>query len=94
MRASDLLGADAYDPDGRHLGRIADLITVPGPDGTPVVRAALVAPRHRTRLLGYERDEVRRPWLIDRIARSLHRDVREIPWTALRLAPPPAAETH
>ncbi|SEF37171.1 PRC-barrel domain-containing protein [Amycolatopsis pretoriensis] len=92
MRASDLLGTDAYDVDGRYLGRIADLLTEPGPDGTPVVRAALVAPRRRVRLLGYERDELRRPWLIDRIARWLHRDVREIPWTSVRLAKLPGTD--
>jgi sporulation protein YlmC with PRC-barrel domain len=84
MRASDLLGMIAYDTDGRRLGRIADLITDVAPDGAPVVRAVLVAPNRRVRLLGYERDEMSRPWLIDRIARWVHRDLREVAWHELR----------
>ncbi|WP_103349796.1 hypothetical protein [Amycolatopsis sp. CA-128772] len=87
MRASDLLGATAYDLEGRQLGRIADLITGVGSDGVPVIRAVLVAPNRRVRLLGYERDEMNRPWLIDRIARWVHRDLHEIPWNDVRLRP-------
>ncbi|WP_410631603.1 PRC-barrel domain-containing protein [Amycolatopsis sp. cmx-4-83] len=48
MYASDLLGATAYDRSGQRLGRVADLIT----EGTPVIRAVLVAPGRRARLLG------------------------------------------
>ncbi|SEF37399.1 hypothetical protein SAMN05421837_113229 [Amycolatopsis pretoriensis] len=85
MRASDLLGATAYDAEGRRLGRIADLIAGVDPAGAPVIRAVLVAPNRRVRLLGYERDEMSRPWLIDRIARWVHRDLREVSWDDVRL---------
>ncbi|WP_410595554.1 PRC-barrel domain-containing protein [Amycolatopsis sp. lyj-23] len=86
MRASDLLGSTAYDTQGRPLGRIADLITEVDSTGAPVILAALIAPRRRVRLLGYERKEMSRPWVIDRIARWLHRDLREIAWADLSVA--------
>ncbi|WP_290051875.1 PRC-barrel domain-containing protein [Amycolatopsis solani] len=85
MRASEVLGATAYDARGRRLGRIADLITDVDSAGTPVIRAALIAPGRRVRLLGYGREEMSRPWLIDRIARWVHGDLREVPWTDLSL---------
>ncbi|MGW5718651.1 PRC-barrel domain-containing protein [Amycolatopsis sp. NPDC003865] len=86
MRASDLLGSTAYDAQGRRLGRIADLITEADGDGAPVIRAALIVPHRRVRLLGYERDEMSRPWVVDRIARWVHRDLREVPWTELTVS--------
>ncbi|WP_410631570.1 PRC-barrel domain-containing protein [Amycolatopsis sp. cmx-4-83] len=85
MRASDLLGTIAYDPQGRRLGRIADLITSVDPDGATVIRAVLVAPKRRVRLLGYERNDMSRPWVIDRIAKWVHRDLREVSWNDVHL---------
>jgi hypothetical protein len=87
MKASDYLGRTAHDADGRPLGRIADLITTTAPDGTHYIHAALVTPRHRGRLLGYERPGFHGPWLIERIANWLHRGTREIPWTDVHLTP-------
>ncbi|PPK65056.1 PRC-barrel domain containing protein [Actinokineospora auranticolor] len=87
MRASDLLGRTVHDHDGRPLGRAVDLLTTPGPDGTPVITAVLVAPRHRSRFLGYERPGIQRPWTVNRLARVIHRGVREIPWTEVRWGP-------
>ena len=87
MRASDILGRTAHDANGRPLGRIADLLTRTAPDGSQYVYAALVAPRHRGRLFGYERPGFEGPWLIARLAELLHRGTREIPWEDVRLAP-------
>jgi hypothetical protein len=87
MRASDLLGRTAYDAAGRPHGRIADLLTTTDQDGVPHVYAALVAPRHRGRLFGYERPGFHGPWLIERIAALLHRGTREIPWDDVHLHP-------
>jgi hypothetical protein len=87
MRASDLIGATAYDTHGRPHGRIADLLTTAGPDGTPYVYAALITPRYRGRLLGYERPDMRGPWIIERLVGLLHRGTREIPWTEIHLQP-------
>jgi sporulation protein YlmC with PRC-barrel domain len=89
MRASELLGRTAYDTAGRPLGKIADLITTPAPDGTYEITAALVTPGHRGRLLGYERPGIQTPWLLNRLAILIHRGSREIPWAHLRLDPPP-----
>ncbi|GAB1510941.1 PRC-barrel domain-containing protein [Actinophytocola sp. KF-1] len=85
MLASDLIGRTAHDADGRVLGRIADLLTRTAPDGTQYVHAALVAPRHRGRLFGYERDGFQGPWLIERLTAVLHAGTREIPWPDIHL---------
>jgi sporulation protein YlmC with PRC-barrel domain len=76
LRASDLLGRRVTGPDGRDLGRVADLVTEDG------VITAVVATRGRWgRLLGYEREQVRGPWLLEILARRvLRRDSVEIPW--------------
>jgi len=66
MRAGDLLGRLARTADGDVAGRIVDLVTEPDPDGRPRVVAALVTPGWRGRLLGYERDAIAGPWLIER----------------------------
>ncbi|MEV6909300.1 PRC-barrel domain containing protein [Amycolatopsis sp. NPDC051071] len=88
MRASELLGRVAYDQEGHRLGKIADLLTEAGPDGTHQLVAALVTPGHRGRLLGYERPGINAPWLINRLAAVLHRGAREIPWADIRLDSP------
>ncbi|WNV83019.1 PRC-barrel domain-containing protein [Umezawaea sp. Da 62-37] len=80
MLASDFLGRTAYDADGIELGRVADLIA--GPDGR--VRAVLVAPPRRGRMLGYERPSVRLPWAFEWLARLLHRGTREVEWSTVR----------
>ncbi|PWW53167.1 hypothetical protein [Actinokineospora spheciospongiae] len=87
MRASDLLGRTVLDRDGTPLGRAVDLLAAPGADGVPVITAVLVAPRHRGRLLGYERPGIHRPWVIERIALFLHRGLREVPWDEVCWAP-------
>jgi hypothetical protein len=85
MRASDLLGATAYDANGQRLGRIADLIGGRGSDGMLRVHTVLVVPRRRGRLLGYERPGIQRPWLLDRIARRRYRRMREVAWIDVHL---------
>jgi sporulation protein YlmC with PRC-barrel domain len=84
MLASDFLGRVVHDRSGRELGRVADLITRVGPDGVPRVTGVLITPRWRGRLLGYERPGVQGPWLLERLARWLHRGTREIPWDEIR----------
>lgn len=84
-RASDILGRQVHDSDGRPLGRIADLITETTPDGGHRVTAALVVTGRWGRLLGYERDETTGPWILEHLARIiLRRNTTEVPWTALR----------
>jgi hypothetical protein len=88
MRASDLLGATAYDATGRPLGRIVELVAGTTPEGAAVVRGVIVAPRRHLRLLGYHRHGMRHPAPIRWLADLLRRDVREVPWADLRLTPP------
>jgi sporulation protein YlmC with PRC-barrel domain len=85
-RASDLLGRSVYDDTGKLIGRIADLITEAGPGGTQRVTAAIVVQGRWGRLLGYERREVTRPWILEHLGRLiLRRNSHEIPWRKLRL---------
>jgi sporulation protein YlmC with PRC-barrel domain len=85
MKASELLGRTARDTDGRPLGRVADLITTTGSDGSQYIYAVLVTPRHRGRLFGYERPGMHGPWLIEHLTWWLHRGTREIPWSEVRV---------
>jgi hypothetical protein len=85
MRAGELIDRTAYDAAGRPLGRIADLLTRRAPDGSWYIYAALVTPRRRGRLFGYERPGIQGPWLIERLAGLLHRGTREIPWDEVNL---------
>ena len=89
MRVSDLLGRPAYG-SGREIGRIADVLARPDEDGTPRIVAALVTPGHRGRLLGYEREGIQGPWLIEQFSRWLHRGTVEVPWSELHLRRPSA----
>jgi len=88
-RASDLLGRTATGPDGEPLGRVVDLICEPDADGVPVVTAALVVRGRWGRLLGYEREQVDGPWLVEALARrALRHSQTTVPWADLRLAGP------
>jgi hypothetical protein len=88
LRASDILGRTATDRDGKPLGRIVDLICEPHPDdGAPTITAALVVNGPWGRLLGYEREQVAGPRLIETLARHILRHTQTtIPWTDLHLA--------
>ncbi len=78
MRASDVIGREV---PGR--GRIADIVVEPG---TMRITAVIVVKGPWGRLLGYERDEVRGPWLLEHFARLvLRRDSTEIPWTEVEM---------
>jgi hypothetical protein len=92
--ASDLLGRTVTDRDGKHLGRIVDLLCEPHPDdGVPFITAALVVNGPWGRLLGYERTQVAGPWIIEVLARRiLRRTQTTIPWADLRLPDQPGQD--
>jgi hypothetical protein len=49
--------------------------------------AAYVVKHRWGRLLGYERAEVRGPWIVEQLARLIwRRDATEVAWPDLRLA--------
>jgi hypothetical protein len=85
LRASELLGAVAYDRAGQRLGIVTELICEPSRDGARVV-TALVSTRRRHRLLGYERPGIQGPWLLERLADWLNRGSREYAWSDLVVA--------
>jgi hypothetical protein len=43
------------------------------------------------RLLGYERPYAHGPWPVEQLARMIYRDTRTIPWSEIRMDPPPAS---
>jgi sporulation protein YlmC with PRC-barrel domain len=86
LRANLLIGRQARTNAGEPVGRIVDLVV---DDTTMTVTHAVVTDGPWGRLLGYERDEVTGPWLIEIIARRLiRRHVRQIPWTDINLDEP------
>jgi hypothetical protein len=86
LRASQLMNREVRDRAGHVLGRIADLQTTRGPDGQERITAAIVTSGRWGRLLGYERDEVTGPWLLEKLARYvLRRHTHRIPFNDLML---------
>jgi hypothetical protein len=82
MRVSELIGRTVHAPDG-FTGRVADVEV----DGTAVV-ALIVVRGPWGRLLGYERDTVRGPWLLETLARAvLRRHSRRVAWSDARFGP-------
>ena len=81
-----LLSHPAHDLTGRYLGRVADLIVEPDGDGRPRITHVVVTRGVWGRLLGYEREAMRGPWLLEVFARAvIRRDVRTLPWSAVRI---------
>lgn len=85
MILSDLLGSEAVDADGRHLGAILDVrLEI---SGTPrqlladaVVTGLLVSPHSRFSTWGYERRGEDGPFLIARLQRWMHRGTFLVRW--------------
>lgn len=87
MRASDYLGRDVVDGSGRPLGRLVDIVTEPDDQGRAVVVAGVVVRGPWGRLLGYERHQVRGPWLLEWPASAiLRRHQTTVPWPEIRFA--------
>jgi hypothetical protein len=81
LRAGHLLNRQVRDRAGHVLGRIADLETERDADGRERVTAAIVVAGPWGRLLGYERDEVVGPWLLEKLAHYLlRRNARRVPF--------------
>jgi sporulation protein YlmC with PRC-barrel domain len=85
MRASDVLGRRAVDGSGRDLGRIVDIVCEIDTEGRPELVAVLAVHGPWGRLLGYEREQVSAPWIIEKLATwILRRRMTTVPWRALR----------
>ncbi|HEY7272714.1 MAG TPA: PRC-barrel domain-containing protein [Actinoplanes sp.] len=85
MRASDVLGRRAVDGSGQDLGRIVDIVCEIDDEGRPELVAVLAVLGPWGRLLGYEREQVGAPWIIEKLARwILRRRMTTVPWRSLR----------
>lgn len=85
MRASDLIGLDVVGRSGQPLGIVIDLRCVldgplRGALAQPRVSAVIVSGRHTGSLLGYDRRDQQGPWLVRKVVRWMHRNMRIIPW--------------
>jgi hypothetical protein len=88
MRASDVLGRRAVDGSGSDLGRIVDIVCEIDADGRPELVAVVAVRGPWGRLLGYVREQVRGPWIIEKPAGViLRRRMTTVPWRSLRWAP-------
>jgi hypothetical protein len=85
VRTRELIGRPAFDRDGQPLGRVADVIAEPGPDGVPRLVGVMVTRGLYGRLLGYDRPEQQGPWLLERLARLLRRGTRIVDWSHVRI---------
>ena len=85
MRVSDVLGRRAIDGSGRDLGRIVDIVCETDDQGRPELVAALAVRGPWGRLLGYEREQVRGPWILEKLAEwVMRRRMTTVPWQSLR----------
>ncbi len=83
---ADLIGKVAYHRSGEYLGRVADVVMAPDPEGTWRVTHLVVSHPPWGRLLGYERDEETGPWLLVMLARRmLRRNTRRVRWREVRI---------
>jgi len=84
LRVSDLLGRRILDAEGNYLGRVVDVVTELDEQGRPELTAAVVVRGPWGRLLGYDRDQVRGPWLLESLARRiLRRTMTRVAWSDL-----------
>ncbi|WBB81049.1 PRC-barrel domain-containing protein [Micromonospora sp. WMMD882] len=83
-RVSDLIGVPVAGPDGRRLGRVVDVVAEADRQGRLRLTGVLVTRGPWGRLLGYERDGVSGPWLVEAVARwIIRRRVTRLPWSEL-----------
>ncbi|MDG9715611.1 PRC-barrel domain-containing protein [Streptomyces sp. DH24] len=81
MKATDLLGAEAVDTDGRRLGRVHDVrLARSGQDAAWRIDAVVVGPSALAYRLGYAEHVVDGPRLLAALACRLGRRNRPVPW--------------
>ena len=81
MRASDLLGADVRDRDGRDLGHVRDLRLRQDAPGEWNVVGCIVGRGAVAERLGYAYGTATGPWLLSRIMGVVGRRMRYVSWT-------------
>jgi sporulation protein YlmC with PRC-barrel domain len=84
-RLNGLLGATVVLRDGSEVGHVNDVRLEGGPGlQNYVVQGLVVGHRTEGSMLGYDRRQVRGPWLLRVLAAAANRDVRYVPWRAVR----------
>jgi hypothetical protein len=73
LRASDLLGRTALDAAGTPIGRVVDLVCEDDGRGHQRLTSVIVVSGRWGRLLGYDREQVDGPWLVEALARRILR---------------------
>jgi sporulation protein YlmC with PRC-barrel domain len=84
-RLNGLLGAKVVLRDGAEVGHVNDVRLEGGPGlQNYVVEGLVVGHRNEGSMLGYDRRAVRGPWLVRVLVAAANRDVRYVPWRAVR----------
>ena len=89
MLLSDLIGVEVFDRDGTRLGAVRDVRLVQDAPKVGMVGAGfrvqglIVGEVAFSTRLGYDRHNVRGPWLVAKVANWLHRESRFVPWDAV-----------
>jgi sporulation protein YlmC with PRC-barrel domain len=84
-RLDTLLGATVVLADGSEAGHVNDVRLAGGPGlQTYVIDGLVVGRRTAGSMLGYDRREVRGPWLVRVIVAATHKDARYVPWRSVR----------
>jgi sporulation protein YlmC with PRC-barrel domain len=83
MILSDLLRSEVFDADGNRLGKVADVrFRLEGRTTPPAARmiGIIVSPHTNASFLGYERDTLGRPVILDRLLQWIHRGSFLVDW--------------
>jgi hypothetical protein len=84
-RLNSLLGARVVLRDGSEAGHVNDVRLAGGPGlQNYVIEGLVVGPRGEGSMLGYDRREVRGPWLVRVLVGAANRDAGYVPWRAVR----------
>lgn len=84
-RLGALLGARIVLRDGSEVGHVNDVRLTGGPGlQTYVLDGLVVGPGSEGSMLGYDRREVRGPWLVRAIVVAANRDASFVPWREIR----------
>jgi sporulation protein YlmC with PRC-barrel domain len=84
-RISQILGARVVLRDGVPAGLVKEVRLSGGPGlQTYVVEGLVVGSRPQGGLLGYDRREVRGPWLVRAVVRLFNRNLGYVPWASVR----------
>jgi hypothetical protein len=82
---SRLLGSRVVLPDGSAAGFVAEVRLAGGPGlQAYVVEGLVVGRRTQGSLLGYDRRQVRGPWLLRAMVRLANGDLGYVPWRSVR----------